>query len=52
MDGWIKLHRKIRENPVFNDMNLFRLWMICLTEATHKERDQMIGKQIVKLFHK
>ncbi|MEK5439367.1 MULTISPECIES: hypothetical protein [Paenibacillus] len=50
MDGWIKLHRKIRENPVFNDMNLFRLWMICLTEATHKERDQMIGKQIVKLF--
>ncbi|OMD21302.1 hypothetical protein BJP48_30350 [Paenibacillus odorifer] len=50
MDGWIKLHRKIRENPVFNDMNLFRLWMICLTEATHKERDQMIGKQIVKLL--
>ncbi|NJJ38567.1 hypothetical protein [Paenibacillus apii] len=50
MDGWIKLHRKIRDNPVFNDMNLFRLWMICLTEATHKERDQMVGKQIVKLL--
>jgi hypothetical protein len=50
MDGWIKLHRKIRENPIFNDMNLFRLWMICLTEATHKERDQMVGKQIVKLL--
>lgn len=48
--GWIKLHRKIRDNPIFNDHQLLRLWMICLTEATHKERDQIIGKQTVKLM--
>jgi hypothetical protein len=50
MDGWIRLHRKIRENPIFNDMQLFRLWIICLTEATYKERDQMVGKQLAHLM--
>lgn len=49
MQGYIKLYRKIRENPIFNDMELFRLWMICLTEATHKERDQIVGRQTVRL---
>lgn len=34
---------------MFNDMQLFRLWVICLTEATHKGYDQMVGKQIVRL---
>ncbi|MEC0110452.1 hypothetical protein P4H27_26125 [Paenibacillus taichungensis] len=48
--GWIKLHRKIRDSSIFNDHQLFRLWMICLTEATHKERDQIIGKQTVHLM--
>lgn len=49
MEGWIKLHRKIRDNPIFDNMQLFRLWMICLTEATHKEYEQLIGNQMVKL---
>lgn len=49
MEGWISLHRKIRKNPIFNDMELLRLWLICLTEATHKERDQPIGRQMVHL---
>lgn len=48
--GWIKLHRKIRDNPIFNEPQLLRLWLICLTEATHKERDQIIGKQTVHLM--
>ncbi|MGG3307357.1 hypothetical protein ABER23_08010 [Paenibacillus lautus] len=48
--GWIKLHRKIRDNSIFNDHQLLRLWLICLTEATHKERDQIIGKQTVHLM--
>jgi len=49
MDGWICLHRKIRKNPVFNDMELLRLWLICLTEASHTNRNQMIGRQTVEL---
>ncbi|WP_260411000.1 replication protein [Cohnella xylanilytica] len=50
MEGWIKLHRKLRENPIFNNVELLRLWLICLFEATHKERDQIVGRQIVHLM--
>lgn len=49
MQGWIKLHRKLRNNPVFNNPNLLRLWLICLTEASHTSRKQMIGNQVVDL---
>lgn len=49
MEGWISLHRKIRKNPIFNDMELLRLWLICLTEATHKAREQIVGRQTVHL---
>ncbi|WP_438491050.1 hypothetical protein [Paenibacillus sp. IHBB 3054] len=47
--GWIKLHRKILDNPIFNDMQLYRLWSICLLEASYKEREQTIGRQTVLL---
>lgn len=46
-DGWIKLHRKIRDNAIFNDPHLLRLWLICLTEASYRQRDQFVGKQTV-----
>ena len=49
-EGWICLHRKIRQNPVFYDADLLRLWLYCLLEATHRERDQLIGRQVVKLL--
>jgi hypothetical protein len=49
MAGWIKLYRKITENPIFNDHQLFRLWVICLTEATHKKHQQLVGRQMVDL---
>lgn len=48
--GYIKLHRKIRDNPIFNDPQLLRLWFICLTEAAHKEHDQIVGRQTVHLM--
>ncbi|MGD2434054.1 Replication protein O [Bacillus velezensis] len=50
MNGWIKLHRKIRSNPIFNDPQLLRLWLICLTEASHTEHDQIVGRQKIKLM--
>lgn len=49
MGGWIKLHRKIRSNPIFNDLQLFRLWTICLLEASHKPHEQPVGRQVVNL---
>jgi hypothetical protein len=50
LEGWIKLHRKIRENPViFSHPNLLRLWVICLTEATYTERDYVTNNKTIKL---
>lgn len=37
MAGWIKLHRKILENPVFQKPELFQLFSYCLLRANHSE---------------
>lgn len=49
MQGWIKLHRKLLENPIFNDPHLLKLWVYCLLKATHKEHKQIVDKQMVEL---
>jgi len=50
MQGWISIHRKIMENPVWQDPKLLKLWMLCLLEASHKEHEQLVGRQVVKLL--
>lgn len=49
MDGWIKLHRKISSSAVFTDPDLFRLWVLCLTKATHKGTTIVLDRQQVTL---
>lgn len=49
MEGWIKLHRKIVEDPVFQNEKLLKVWLYCLLKASHKEREFMVGMQIVKV---
>lgn len=49
MQGWVSIHRKIKNNPVWQDPKLLKLWMLCLLEASHKEHEQLVGRQIVKL---
>ncbi|PIC87955.1 hypothetical protein CSV72_02055 [Sporosarcina sp. P20a] len=49
MAGWISLHRKIMDNPIYSNANMLKLWIHCLMKATHTERDQLIGNQMVKL---
>lgn len=46
---WFKLHRKIKTSPVFDNPKLLKTWIWCLCEASFKERDQIVGKQIVHL---
>lgn len=48
MDGWIKLHRKMLDNPVVNkDPDHLAVWIYLLLNATHKERAAMWnGKKI------
>lgn len=47
--GWVKLHRVITEGAIFDNEKLLKVWIWCLCKATHKNRNQMIGKQFVDL---
>jgi DNA replication protein DnaD len=49
LQGWVSIHRKIMNNPVWQDPKLLKLWMLCLLEASHKEHEQLVGRKIVKL---
>ena len=46
--GWIKLHRKILDNPVIcKDGETFAVWIYLLLNATHKEMDVIFkGKRV------
>jgi len=47
--GWIKLHRKLLDNPIFKNSALLRLWIYCLLKASYKKKRTMIGFQEVEL---
>tara|TARA_R110002012_G_scaffold260756_1_gene442493 strand:- start:5295 stop:5954 length:660 start_codon:yes stop_codon:yes gene_type:complete len=47
--GWIKLHRKILDNPIFKNDKLFRVFIYLLLKASHTEHEQLIGDSIVSL---
>lgn len=49
MTGWFKTHRKMKTSPIFSDPYLFKLWMLCLMKASHKEHEQLVGNQTVTL---
>jgi hypothetical protein len=49
MQGFISLHRKLMDNPIWSDPNYLKLWIYCLFEASHKEHDQLVGNQMIKL---
>lgn len=49
MEGWIKVHRKTLESPVFDNPKLFKIWMYCLLKATHKGDKVLIGRTEVNL---
>jgi hypothetical protein len=48
MEGWIKLHRKMLDNPIVNkDSEHLAVWIYLLLNATHKDYDVLFeGKRI------
>jgi hypothetical protein len=48
--GYIKLYRKLLENPIFQNPNLLKVFIWCLLKATHKEYKQLVGLQQIKLL--
>ena len=50
MKGWIRLHRKILDNPiVMKDAEYFAVWVYILLHASHGECDVMFGKERISL---
>lgn len=49
MAGWISLHRKLMDNPIYSNANMLKLWIHCLMKASHSGHDQLVGNQMVKL---
>ncbi len=49
MNGFIQLHRKLLDNPIFQNEKLLKLFIYCLLKASYKDRETMIGDSIVKL---
>jgi hypothetical protein len=41
-NGYIQLHRKVMEHPVFEHDGLYRLWSYCLMRANWKEAKTMV----------
>lgn len=45
-DGWIKLHRKIWDNPIVTkDADHLAVWIYLLTHANHRKKDALFGDE-------
>lgn len=50
MNGYIRIYRKILENPVVNkDNDYFKVWIYLLLNATHKEMKVLFGNTTINL---
>lgn len=45
--GWIKLHRKILENPIVRKPHYFALWVVLLLKANHKDNKMIWNNNII-----
>lgn len=49
MEGWIKLHRKIMDSPVFDNPKLLKTWIWCMCNAAHTTHEVIIGRKNIIL---
>ena len=47
--GWIKLHRKIMNNPIYKRSTLYHLFTHCLLSANHKPQSILYGGKAIQL---
>jgi hypothetical protein len=47
--SWIKLYRNLLYSPIFENEKGLKIWIWCLLKATHIDRNQLVGQQIVEL---
>ena len=49
MQGWIQLHRKLLDNPIFKNYKLLQTFLYCLLRAQHKDSEILIGQSVVEI---
>lgn len=51
MNGWIKLHRELQENPLWQDKPFSKghAWIDLLLSANHSEKEFLIGSTVEKI---
>ena len=47
--GWISLHRKIEDNPIFQNEKALKIWIWLLIRANHTPADVLIGRNLIHL---
>lgn len=47
--GWIKLYRKVLEDPAIKDNDYLALWIYLLLNASHQPHESVFGGQIIML---
>lgn len=49
-EGYIYLHRKLRDNPVYKNSTALHCWIHCLLKATFKDREFYWKREKIKLL--
>jgi hypothetical protein len=47
--GWITIHRKIKDSAIYRDSQAVHLWIHLLLSANHKENKTLIGNKVVEI---
>jgi uncharacterized phage protein (TIGR02220 family) len=47
MTGWIKLHRSIKDNWIYDNPDYLKAWITILMEVNHKGNKVLIGSELV-----
>ena len=48
-NGWIKLHRKLLDSPIFTNSKAIHIWIYLLLKANHKQNTIFIGRKKVEI---
>jgi hypothetical protein len=48
-NGWIKLHRQLREHEIYKNTTALHLWIECLFRASHEDRKVLLKRQRLDL---
>lgn len=47
--GWISIHRKIINNPIFDNPKAFKIWVWCLIKANKYKKEVLLGRKKILL---